>query len=389
MSVSVASNRLQRLDDLSPAGQLILGLIADGESWLKWALHHPTARYHFEDERALVAAVQAGIHGSDLISIPALGLLVSPVKLASMGEADLDTLAAAQATYDADAATRTRVRRILAKYALVTARDLLAVPAFLDGLGVGDSAIFQAMDLDARIAVLGLVNMSSEEEGLPAAFRGEAAAFAVEYAQSPQEFADYYHVYLDLVGRVGSLTQTPPHRAALVKSAVRQLRPLLLQALDAPRLERRGRERDVAAAIAEWLMLGRRLGFARLSQGVRQIVAQPEFAGERGEAAAEIVEGQLNGAQAVLASGDLRLVHVGQDGSTFVFESRSCAGEVWVELGAERILTLRGFRRSLRPDADKGPHGHGHGQGHGQGSRPPLPPRRVREPAVRKRGGAA
>jgi hypothetical protein len=361
MSVSIASNRLHRLDDLSPVGQLVLGFIREGQSWLRWALHHPTARYHFEDERALLAAVQAGIHATSLLAIPAVGLVVSPVKLATMSEADLGTLTDAQSSYETDAATRARSRRIFTKYGLVAARDLLAVPAFLDHLGVGPAAIFQAMDLNAQIAILGLVNMPSEDEGLPPPFRAEAAAFAVDHAQSAQEFADYYHVYLDFIGRVGTLAQTAPHRATLVNSAVRTLRPLLFQALDSPRLERRAHEGDVAAAIAEWLMLGRRLGFARLSQGVRQIVAQPEFTGQSGEAAVAIVEAQLAGAQAVLGSGDLRLVHVGQDGATFAFASRSLWGEVWVELGAERILTLRSFRRSVPPSAqgaapaDEGP----------------------------------
>jgi hypothetical protein len=383
MSVTVASNRLQRLDDLSPVGQLVLGFIDEGRSWLRWALHHPTARYHFEDEPALLAAVQAGIHGTNLLAIPAVGLVVSPVKLATMSEADLNTLTDAQATCEVNAATRARLRRIFTKYGLLAARDFLAVPAFLDGLGVGPAAIFQTMDLNAQIAILGLVNMTSEDEGLPPPFRAEAAAFAVDHAQSAQEFADYYNVYLDFIGRVGTLAQTAPHRTALVNGAVRTLRPLLFQALDCPRLERRAREGDVAAAIAEWLMLGRRLGFARLSQGVRQIVAQPEFTGQSGEAAAEIVDAQLDGALTVLGSGDLRMIHVGQDGATFAFASRSYWGEVWVELGADRILTLRSFRRSVPPTAPAAP-----SPGEGSDTDPPTPPPRAGRRGGRKKGGA-
>jgi hypothetical protein len=343
MSVSVAGRQIHRNLVLSESARVVLGLIQGGMEWLEWAIRHPRARYHFVDECALVAAVQTGLHASPLMLLPAFDLTVGPARLMALDPDDLNILAWAK---DDDK----RVRMIRGDHALVTEAEFARDARILDEWGVGSRLVFQGMGLDDQLAIHALLH---PEIPLPrSAEPEEAAEFAVGLAVNPPEFADYYRAYLQYLAASPRCPRRPKERMALVWDAVELLQPLLYDALDCPRVDGQAADWEVALAIEEWLMMGRRLGFSRLSRGVQQVIAHTPFASrDCDEDAAQIVAIYLIGAQMLLGSARLGHRRIGQDGVSSTFALRADAEEGIVALGADGIITLSGYRAWPEPPA--------------------------------------
>jgi hypothetical protein len=344
MSVSVAGRQIQRLFMLSDSARLVLGLIDGGIDWLEWAIRHPRARYHFADERALVAAVQAGLHGSALLLMPALHMKVGPAKLMTIDSDDLCILAGA-------GHEDRRVKKILAHHDLVTQTELACDRPLLEGkLELGDPLplVFQGMGFDDRLRIHALL---FPEEPLPeSAPQAEAAEFAIELAANPLEFVDYYRAYLQYLDADPQQPPSPRGRMARVRDAIESLEPMLYDALDCPRIDGQGAHWEVALAIDEWLLMGRRLGFSRLSRGAQQIIAHTSFPSREDDREAHrIVAAYLVGAQILLGSAKLGHRWIRQDGISSTFLVRSEVEEAVVALSGDGIITLSSFRMLRKP----------------------------------------
>lgn len=356
MTLSVASRLIHRPARISEHARLVLNLIERGRQWLEWAIHDPRARYHFENEEALVAGVQAGLHASPLLLLRNPALMVGPAKLMTLDLADLRFLVRAR-DGDGGKPAAIRIGKICAAYGLVTQAELAAAADFLEDLGVADEPVFQAMTFEERLAIH---HLSCHRDELPGpAFQEEAAAFAVGQARTPLEFIDYYKAYLQYLAAARKLPRDPGQRTARVKAAVDTLLPHLYHALDCPRVDAPAAPWEVAAAIDEWLMMGRRLGFSRLSQGAQQVIAHTPFARRDRDADADaeeddeeeeevraIVAAYLAGAHALLGSAEVAGGRIGQDGASRTLEVRSGRAAADIALGFDGIITLSGFHGS-------------------------------------------
>ncbi len=343
MTVSVASKLIQGRSGLSDLGALALAFIDGGVEWLAWAVGDPAASYAFPDETALVAQVQQGLHASPLTLLPGLKLVVSPVKLMTFSLSDLRTLAKAEGGAD-DAATAAQVAAILAAHGIVTQDGFTAVGAFLARLGVGGAALFQCLGLDDQIAINELITLPPPQGGQPD-ISGDAAAFAVQQARTPREFADYYRSYLAQIDKLKAVDGSSEQRQAAAAAAVQTLLPLMFGALDCPQVAGLVPPAAVATAVGDWLRYGRRVGFSRLSEGVCRIIDSTTFTTETGAAAQQVVNLYLANAQSFLSANAPRTGRVGQDGRSCVFPIQS--GSLYAELllGAAGTITLRQFRR--------------------------------------------
>jgi hypothetical protein len=339
VTLLVASRRIDRLHALSEHGRLVLGLIEGGRQWLDWAVDDPRARYHFEDENALVAGIQSGLHAYRLVLLPRLGLLVSPVKLMTLSVTDLRRVIKAERRVGAMAAAA--VKRIFAAHDLVTADELAEGLSFLEELEVANAPLFCGMALDEQLAIRDLLRLPDEHD--PTEYQDEAAAFALEQSRTPIEFADYYRAYPRLIaGRKSD--ESKQDRKERAEAALATLIPILFNALDCPRVDGPAPAWEVSAAIEEWLLMGRRLGFSRLSQGVQQISEHAGYEGQEDEEAERIVGTYLAGAQTLLMSTPLGDGQVRQDG-TCAFAARSAKDEVIVVARPNGIITLSSYRR--------------------------------------------
>ncbi|WP_390623100.1 hypothetical protein ACEQUB_p01328 (plasmid) [Ralstonia syzygii] len=340
MTVSVAGKLIPLPQALSEVGRLALAFIDGGIEWLDWAATAPMARYDFADETELIATVQQGLHASRLALLPRLGLMVSPVKLMTLGLADLGTLARAEGGDDS-AVVAAQVRRILADHSLATREDLAAGASFLAQLGAGSAPLFQALGFDDSVALAGLMHLPQGAQ--QPALRQEAASFAVQHARTVPEFCDYYQFYLDRAEQLGSSAATPGQREAAATAAMEALLPVLFGALDCPQVQGLASPSQVALTVRNWLARGRVVGFARLSRGAQQIVRHTAYKGETGEAARRIVDLYLQAAQSFLAAHQADHGLMGQDGATCLFPVEAAQLHAELQMSSNGVISLNDF----------------------------------------------
>jgi hypothetical protein len=350
MSVLVARAPIQSVTRLSDRGWGALQLIKGGVEWLKSATRDEDELYHFDDETEMVAAIQSGLHASDLVLLPRSGLLIGPARLMELPPGDLKVLVAYEG---GDSTTRVQgqVKKILKSF--VTVGDLQLGPRFLSELlpSAPAALVFQVMSLDEQIALAALADASVPGE-LGPEFQSEAAGYAIEEARNPCEFIDYYWTYLDLTAGAaagGVPLGSAEDRRRRVQGAVEELQQPLFAALYCPRISDPS---DVASEIAEWIMYGNRIGFARVSTGIRQIVANTRFGRPDFKETADLaVSTYLDAATSLLSRQPVQGGVLGQDGATRVFTIANEFESAVVTLGADRILTLTGYRRPVADPA--------------------------------------
>jgi hypothetical protein len=340
MSVSVASRPVYASTGISEQGRVVLGFVDEGMAWLGWAIGETGSRYHFEDESMLVAGVQTGLHGSPFLLLRVLEVRVSPVKLMTLPLADLRTLEAAESA-SAPATVVTRAAEILSAQNLLTEAQLAGGMALLGQWKLTSDPLFQWMGYYDELAMFGLLNDPGEPD--LADYQQEAATAAAAAAATPVEFCDYARAYLQLIARAATLKESASQRQAIFQAALETLSPLLFGALDCPRVEGLVAPWEVSAAIEEWLMMGRQLGFARLSLAIQQVIANTPFTQQTGADAAPIVDAYLAGASRLLKTADLGRGQLGQDGASCLFELGAGAAEARVALQPDGIITLASY----------------------------------------------
>ena len=340
--VTAANRMIPRSRSLAERTRLVLGFIEDGPAWLDWAAGTLTVKYDFSDETRLLEGIQTGLHASPFLLLRRLGLLVSPVKLMTLKPVDLQTLAAGERG-DTSSIVDVQTRKILTEQRLLTQADLAAGDRFLVDVGVAGTPLFHAMGLAERIAIHDVVRISEGQLAMRADLQRECATFGVEHAQTPAEFVDFYKSYLLHAAKLGLLDEPPEQRAAAARAAVKALGPCLYRSLDCPQIGGLAAPAEVARVVSNWITSGRRIGFAWLSSGIRQIIHYTPFTQQTGDAARSLVEGYLKEAQAFLAANEPAGGRLGQDGAscTLPIESDTMQGEL--DLGGGQI-TLRSFR---------------------------------------------
>lgn len=352
MTVIVAGKLIQKSEQLSELARQTLTYIDGGPQWLAWAMPNPMVCYEVADETTLLVEVQQGLHASPMALLPVLGLWVSPVKLMSLGSANLRTLGLAE-TGDTSAAVAQQTRRILAESQLVDAQQLRSASVFLQELGVSDSPVFQALDFNDRVALCQLAATALGQDGdSPAQLRQEAAAFGIQQARTVPEFCDYYQIYLAHSKKMNALGSTASERLRLCNQAVQTLLPLAFGAMECPQLpDRLPSPAEVEQCLRNWLARGRTLGFACLSQAVLQVVTQTIFTSETGADARRLFDLYLSTAQSFLSSNRLKESRVGQDGASLSFTLQNATQQAQLHVSADRLLSLRRFGAWVEADA--------------------------------------
>lgn len=346
MTVIVAGKLIQDPASLSELARQVLACIDGGVQWLAWAIPHPQVSFTVADETALLDEVQQGLHGSPMTLLPKWGLMLGPVKLMTLGSANLRLLAQCESG-DASSAMWAQAERFLLDQRLYTAQQLNEASAFLSALGVGAAPLFQAIGLNERVTLtelaIGIGDTRSDSVAVTP-LRKEAAAFAVEQARTVAEFCDYYQFYLVYARKRDALSAAATVRAQLASEAMATLLPLAFGALDCPQLEDRlPAPMEVDSALRHWLARGGKVGFARLSQAVLQVAEHSAFTTETGAAAARLLEQYLGAAHAFLDRHRIEEGRLEQDGATLSFTVRGERQQARLHLSAARVLSLRSF----------------------------------------------
>lgn len=339
MSLTIAGRVVPQRNSLSQLCHLTLSFIAGGVRWLDWTIDNPTVRHEFPDETELVVQVQQQLHASRLTLLPRLQLMISPIKLMTLGLADLRTVAKAE-TGNGDAVIDAMVSHVLASHGLVTRDALAAGVSFLVELGVASAPLFQAPDLSDSLAIHELMRMPQQQGESQPSLKEEAASFAMSQASTPREFCDYYLMYLDLAATLPAFS--PEERCRRALNVVETLSPLVLCALDHPHLNGLAGPGEVMSAVREWRARGKLVGFDCLSRAVQQVVRHSPFREETGAEAGHVVRRYLDEAQAFLATNRFCAARMGQDATCF-FYVESDTEYAALQLESSGVLSLREF----------------------------------------------
>jgi len=317
MTVQIADTPLSSAFGLSETGRLVMGLIDGGLHWLDYAIGASDRTYAFPDESTLVSAVQSGLHAQRLMLVGGIDLPVAPVKLMTMNPRELQTLRrAAMGEIDPD---EPQLREILARHSLATLADLDAVDELLEHLEVAGEPLFKVLTLDDRLSLLALHEDERITDAGQSDLRVEAAQFALEQAGSPIEFADYTRTFIDLMRNFDDPFESSDERYELAERAVYALGPLMFPTLVCPDAPGLVGPLQVEAAISEWMLAGRQLGFLRISQGIQQIVAESGYTNQTGLAAELAVRSYLDRANRVIQFYGIGPAFMQQDGATCLF----------------------------------------------------------------------
>ncbi|OCK47784.1 hypothetical protein BA766_06975 [Stenotrophomonas maltophilia] len=345
MSVFINGRTTPQTSQLGPRSRHVLGLIDGGHQWLQWAIDSPEHRYSFADEGALLDGIQQGLHGSRLAWLPQVGLQVSPIKLLSLDNDDLDVLRR-QEHGEHNRLLANEVQEVLDKYDLLTNTALMTFRPFLAAIGAGTAPLLQQLDFREALQ---LHELASEQRGAADAgeTQAEAARFALLHARRPIEFVDYFHFYRLVASGGGSAER----RIEDATELLRALLPMLFGSLDGPQLPQLPSPEQVRSAIAATLDAQRQIGYPRISLAAQQAaLCLDRGAGDLlGQAHAHLrsrVHRQLDAAQAFLKEHPVAGGRLGQDGASVQFriEGRHQEARVQVE---DNVITLLGYRRFL------------------------------------------
>lgn len=354
MTLAIGDRTIVSFDQLSEHARLAISLVDGGAHWLHWAIHEPATQYVFPDESVLAGAVQQGLHGERLALLRNLQVLVSPIKLMTLGIADLRVLVRAEEgetgpKFEAHCAS------ILEAHGIRTQKQLQQARSFLGEIVDPADPLFQVLTLSDQLALQDLLWTPQDGDPANLAVQKEAAAFALHEARTPPEFVDYYQVYLALAAKYGAKADTPAKRLAHAERALHALLPALLHAIDCPEVLGLVSPGEVAEAVQVWAGYGRPLGFQRISAGVREIVRHTKYRNETGEEAREYVAYYMIAVRALLAASPPRWGIMAQDGATCRFPVHAGDHEGEVLLSPSGVISLAWFRRKPKPKHEANP----------------------------------
>lgn len=318
---------------------------------MDWAAES-MGRYWFSDESELADAVQWGLHASRYALLPGLGLMVSPVKLLTIGATDLDTLLQAErlASQEGDGPDPTlaaQLQMVLFRHRLITQSGFAGVTSLLGKLGVATNPLFQGLGLDDLLALYAILDFP--EAGNNAPLNLTAAEFAVRQARTPAEFADYYTAFLGYVTRRDAQDAPADQQSQMATDALQTVLPLLFPVLDCPSVGGLVRPDEVTKAVNDWQRQGRVVGFGRLSEAAACIMIYSNYTGGNASQAQKTIGEYCRSWQEFLSANPPERGQMGQDGASCLFpiEANGLRGELM--LGQTGIISTRSFRSLPNP----------------------------------------
>lgn len=339
--IFVAGIRKLNLEGFSEKFRLIIGVIEGGSDWLIWAIDDPSLYLWVLSEEELLLRIQEGLHVSGILplNVKKRNLLISPLKLMQLDIDDLRSIVKGENDTD----------RILEEYSLRTRDDLNKGLAFLVQLKVREHLIFQVMSLADQLRIF---NLSQTDSNIgDAGLDQEAAAFAVDQAQTPGEFADRYRFYLAVQEKL-SASGSKSARKSRAQSAWDTLAPLCNGLLETFSFNigtyTQVRAIDIASNIGSRRSGGFKIGFLCKSAAICNIMKYSGFTDQKGAEARKIIQTYMDRAEEIIKNGEHEEIRLSQDGMTRSFRFEKSGGNAVVDLDAWGIVTLESCQPGLK-----------------------------------------
>jgi hypothetical protein len=345
--VSVAGQLLRQVDDLAPKTQTVLALIDGAERWLSWAIPARSAFFRFADETALVTGIQQGLHGSALMLLPRLRLRVHPRKLWTLADEQLSQLLSYEGDDEDNDVLGTSLQSVLNENGIYAQQSLASGRQYLRQLGTAQAPLFQELSLADQVALMGLVKMPPTTLALDRTAQAAASAFAMESAQTPQEFVDYYAFYFETVQRL-----TSGGASVDAATAVRRVRDSLLDPVQAllacPVVAGVPTVVELYALVNQWVDQKQLIGFPSMAAALRSIAASGPLVGpgEDDRAFQSRLHGFVDGIQQFLKHTEPSARTLSQDGLTYSYPLASKSATARLDRQHDGCVTLGSYRQT-------------------------------------------
>jgi hypothetical protein len=340
-SVTVGDKLLSSQADLGDTSTIV-NLIDTGSSWLAWAIGNAGVHYRYADESSLVTGLQSGLHGTDLVLLPELGILLHPLKLMELKADELSVLAAVK--QGSDSATLRQAKRILAAHKLRNREDLEIGSEFLAETGVQNEPVFSGLTLAGQLALFAMVDEFSDANAFNKTLQKEAARFAVSHAESVFEFVDYYKFYMATIDDPAPSDSGVSARINKAEALRASGEPLLYGYLSCPSFSGVPTLEQMSVMVQRWLAEGNVLGFPRLSHGLMQIAQHADLQGTNEQATSALIKEFSAQSGALFKEKLAGSVELTQDGRKHFYSCQGTSGSARLCHSSNGNLTLESFR---------------------------------------------
>jgi len=264
--ITVAGEQRVQLMDFSRRFQDVIKMIPNGTDWMAWAfpMHRPS--FTAPSESALLENIQAGLHGTPLLSLNNLGLQLNVSRLLELGDQEYEFLEQALGqgwmTREAEGAMR--------REQFLTEKDFTELKLRIEEAGLSGSPLLQSLSLGERIILRNRimsipasewpgVNANSGAADVPAA---KAGTFAQNVAQSPRELGAALSFFCSVAKQFGQSAEQK------VDALWTQLSQLAFGFLRCPMIPTHYADEWVALSLRQWIGQGNLLGFATIGDAV-------------------------------------------------------------------------------------------------------------------------
>lgn len=317
--ISISGTPIKSSDALPTSVQLVTQLIQGGSDWLHWAITEGQSQFDFPDALTLVDGIQSGLHGNQLILLRDLKLLINPIALLSLPDVGIEAIEASVNQTTDNVVVDLEIAKTLENEGFIGQDKLSLVPQFLSQLQIQDKPVFQALNLSDQVAIYRAMSDTRKPWMLKPEIQVEAAAYAVAYASSAGEFADYYQYYMSLFNRIDFSGLGKPKRAGFARQRQDIMTSELRDDLRCPILAGIPSPEDLKQQMTAWFSAGYRLGFSQISRAIAQMSKHSAVTKASDSELKDAVKSYLRTAQKIVQSRSTNLPQVAQDGSALFY----------------------------------------------------------------------
>ncbi len=333
-AVMVGSELLANTASLSQATSLVLDLIPMGWDWLDWAISNPTLTISLDNEIDLLRIVQGGLHGSELLLLKNIGLLVDPARLVDLEQNDLKALVNAEENTQ----ETPKLNSVLLENHFLLQSDFSRVTAYLQALGIQEHPVFLGMSFTDQIE---LFHWRNGQEARWDRFGKEAANFALQYAQTPSAFIDYYQFFLALASRTENWKDSKRIRERAAQKLLNGFTESLPLLLRSPQIGMDPEISQVFSTVQNWVNGGNYLGFRSASAALLQVTQNTDLS--EPHEIQQVLNNYMFQAGELLRTTEPTANPLSQDGKTRTYTVKSNEAFAELFLNTDGILTLQTF----------------------------------------------
>jgi hypothetical protein len=326
--------------DFSDRFRLISGMISGATQWLNWAINDKDFWLSVSSEEELLSRIQEGLHGSGLMCIDELDLLVNPLRLAQMNDKDLEVIAQKE-----NPGNDEKVKNVLDANGLKTRENLDMGIKFLEELEIAENLIFRIMPLSDQIRIFDLLKGNQPLKSKTDAYKKtqkEAADFALLDAQTPLEFSDRYQFYFAAIEKAKK-NAGAAGKLKILTDAWDNLSRLCNRLLETFSFNRKPYNRDLVPEIRNSILNGFKIGFLSKASAIKNIMMYTSYISETGNEAEVIIDEYMTETEDLIRQGNLDRFTISQDGMirSFVFiESTGSDKKATVNVDALGVVTI-------------------------------------------------